>query len=86
MSGVHQHPLPLAGGAAKLGSAKPGLVAAGRASAARALLPEHGLPGADYVLIARQSCAERDWPRLLDDVKTALIRLAADRRAEPERP
>jgi ribonuclease P protein component len=54
--------------------------------AARALIPEHGLPGADYVLVARQSCAERDWPRLLDDVKTALIRLAADRRAEPQRP
>jgi len=50
--------------------------------AARALVPLHGLPGADYVLIARQSCADREWPRLLDDVKTALIRLAADRRAE----
>ena len=51
--------------------------------AARALLPEHGVAGADYVLIARQSCAERPWPRLLDDVKTALIRLAADRGLEP---
>lgn len=54
--------------------------------AARALIPEHGLPGSDYVLVARQSCAEREWPRLLDDVKTALIRLAADRRAERQRP
>ena len=51
--------------------------------AARALLPAHGVPGADYVLIARQSCADRPWPRLLDDVKTALIRLAADRGLEP---
>lgn len=51
--------------------------------AARALVPLHGIEGADYVLIARQSCADREWPRLLDDVKTALIRLAADRRAEP---
>lgn len=51
--------------------------------AARALLPVHGIAGADYVLIARQSCADRPWPRLLDDVKTALIRLAADRGLEP---
>ena len=35
-------------------------------------------PGCDYVLIARGGTAERPWPRLLDDVKTALIRLAAD--------
>lgn len=49
--------------------------------AARALLPQHGQAGADYVLIARQGCADRPWDRLLDDVKTALIRLAADRRA-----
>ncbi|WP_282009147.1 ribonuclease P protein component [Brevundimonas aveniformis] len=51
--------------------------------AARALLPLHGVAGADYVLVARQSCAERPWDRLLDDVKTALIRLAADRGLEP---
>lgn len=49
--------------------------------AARALLPLHGAPGADYVLVARRGCAERPWAGLLDDVKTALIRLAADRRA-----
>jgi ribonuclease P protein component len=30
------------------------------------------------VLIARSSAVERPWPRLLDDVKSALIRLAAD--------
>ena len=47
--------------------------------AARLLLPDHALPGHDYVLIARQSLTERPWPRLLDDVKTALIRLAADK-------
>ncbi len=47
--------------------------------AARLLLPAHGLPGHDYVLIARQSCAERPWARLLDDVKSALLRLAADK-------
>jgi ribonuclease P protein component len=45
--------------------------------AARLLLPDHGRPGHDYVFIARQGAAERPWPRLLDDVKSALIRLAA---------
>jgi len=46
--------------------------------AARLLLPDHGRPGFDYVFIARQGTAERPWPRLLDDVKSALIRLAAE--------
>jgi ribonuclease P protein component len=45
--------------------------------AARLLLPEHGRPGFDYVLIARGGTATRPWPRLLDDVKSALISLAA---------
>lgn len=47
--------------------------------AARQLLPELGRPGFDYVFIARQGTATRPWARLLDDVKTALIRLAATR-------
>ena len=46
--------------------------------AARLLLPDHGRPGHDYVFIARQGAADRPWPRLLDDVKSALIRLAAE--------
>ena len=46
--------------------------------AARLLLPEHGRPGHDYVFIARQGATERPWTRLLDDVKSALIRLAAE--------
>ncbi len=46
--------------------------------AARLLLPDHGRPGFDYVFIARQGTAARPWPRLLDDVKSALIRLAAE--------
>ncbi len=46
--------------------------------AARLLLPELGRPGHDYVFIARQGAAQRPWPRLLDDVKSALIRLAAE--------
>ena len=45
--------------------------------AARLLIPEHGKPGCDYVLIARGGTTARPWPRLLDDVKSALISLAA---------
>ncbi|MEL6568370.1 MAG: ribonuclease P protein component [Pseudomonadota bacterium] len=44
--------------------------------AARALLPIHGVPGADYVFIARGITGRVDWPRLLDDMKSALISLA----------
>jgi ribonuclease P protein component len=46
--------------------------------AARLALPAHGQPGCDYVLIARRGVGARPWARLLDDLKTALIRLAAD--------
>jgi len=62
--------------------------------AARLLLPVHGRPAHDYVFIARQGAGDRPWPRLLDDVKSALIRLAAedgarisgDRRAGSSKP
>ena len=56
--------------------------------AARAVLPEFGRPGFDYVIIARGGVLTRPWARLLDDVKSALIRLAADRAAAhiPQRP
>ena len=47
--------------------------------AVRLLLPDHARPGCDYVFIARGGVTTRPWARLLDDVKTALIRLAADR-------
>ncbi len=53
--------------------------------AARALLPLHGVPGRDYVFIARAGAGERPWARLLDDVGTALIGLAAGR-DEPRPP
>jgi ribonuclease P protein component len=46
--------------------------------AARQLLPIHGLVGVDYVLVARQSTPDAEWGALLDDLKTALIRLRAD--------
>ena len=47
--------------------------------AARLLLPDLASPGFDYVFVARGGVTTRPWPRLLDDVKSALIRLAADR-------
>ena len=47
--------------------------------AARLLLPDFARPGHDYVFIARGGVTTRPWDRLLDDVKTALIRLAAER-------
>ena len=47
--------------------------------AARAVLPEFATPGVDYVIIARGGVLKRPWTRLLDDVKSALIRLAAER-------
>jgi ribonuclease P protein component len=45
--------------------------------AARALLPLHAAPGRDYVFIARVGTPSRDWGRLLDDVKNALLSLTA---------
>ena len=44
--------------------------------AARALLPTHGVPGVDYVIVARPATAAAPWPALLDDLRAALIRLA----------
>ncbi len=49
--------------------------------AARAILPVHAVPGTDYVIIARGGVLKREWSRLLDDVKSALLRLAAERTA-----
>ncbi len=46
--------------------------------AARKLLPEIGVPGADYVLVARQHTPSAPWPALLDDLGNALLRLRAD--------
>jgi len=47
--------------------------------AVRLLLPALARPGYDYVFIARGGVTTRPWPRLLDDVKSALLRLAAER-------
>jgi ribonuclease P protein component len=57
--------------------------------AARLLMPAHARPGFDYVFIARGGLTTRPWERLLDDVKSALIRLAAERDSrahDAERP
>ena len=54
--------------------------------AARRLLPLHGKAGHDYVLIARMGATTRPWDRLLDDVKTALIRLAAGQPSPEKSP
>lgn len=51
--------------------------------AARALLPLHGVPGTDYVFVARQQTAARDWSLLLEDVKSALMQLAPALRGGP---
>ncbi len=53
--------------------------------AARMLLPLHGEASHDYVFVARAGAIDRPWDRLLDDVKTALLSLAAGR-ADPPRP
>ena len=53
--------------------------------ASRALLAVHGVAGADYVFVARAGTGERPWQRLLDDVGSALIGLAAGR-DEPRPP
>ena len=54
--------------------------------AARRLLPELGRSGCDYVMIARGGTATRPWARLIDDVRGALVSVAAahDRLAEAE--
>jgi ribonuclease P protein component len=46
--------------------------------ASRHLMRTHGLPGCDYVLIARQGTTTRPWEQLLDDVKNALITVRSD--------
>ena len=54
--------------------------------AAHRILPLHARPGHDYVFIARGGTAMRPWDRLLDDVKSALISLAANQVHAPDAP
>jgi ribonuclease P protein component len=54
-----------------------------RAAAAR-VLPIHGQPGTDYVLIARASTADRPFAELLADLEAALRRIGRGAaKAEP---
>ena len=50
---------------------------------ARAILPESGQPGADHVLIGRQSGIERDYASLADELRKALARLKGKTGAGP---
>ncbi len=54
--------------------------------AARAMAPLLAVPGSDYVFIARMGTTDRPWDRLLDDVKSALTRLATPRPAPSVAP
>lgn len=49
--------------------------------AARLVAPLHVVAGCDYVFIARGGTPTRPWGSLLDDMTSALKRLAADLRA-----
>jgi len=58
-------------------------------AAVRAVLPGAAEPGWDYVVIAREATVTRPYPELLDDLATALRRVARPRgaaRAETAAP
>ncbi|TKD50280.1 ribonuclease P protein component [Sphingomonas baiyangensis] len=42
---------------------------------AREVLPEHGMPGADHVLIGRNSGIERPWADLVRDLEKACAKV-----------
>ncbi len=52
---------------------------------ARELLPEHGIAGADHVLIGREGGVERDFAQLRAEMEKALRKLAAGG-GQPPRP
>lgn len=41
--------------------------------AALMVLPTLGIPGTDYVMVARLAALDRPWPALLDDLRGALV-------------
>ena len=53
---------------------------------AAALLPVHGAPATDYVLIARRETPTRRFASLGDDLRRALARLAPRRRGPGSAP
>jgi len=52
----------------------------------RALLPAHGIAGADHVLIGREGGIERDFASLREELHAALARSAAGKGDPPRRP
>ena len=50
----------------------------------RAILPLHGIAGADHVLIGREGGVERDFSRLRDELVAALAR-ASEGKGDPPR-
>ena len=54
-------------------------------AAAGEVLPEHGRPGYDYVLIGRSGTLNRPYAALISDLRTALRKVATDR-ARTRRP
>ncbi|MEM9600227.1 MAG: ribonuclease P protein component [Pseudomonadota bacterium] len=50
---------------------------------AQELLPEFGLSGHDYVLIARDKTPDRDWKRLQQDARRALQSLPGPGQSAP---
>ena len=51
----------------------------------RDVLPDHGLPDCDHVLIGREGGVERDFARLRDELVAALERAAAGKGDPPRR-
>ncbi len=52
----------------------------------RELLPTHGLPGHDHVLIGREGGIERDFAVMRDELLAALARAAAGQGDRPRKP
>lgn len=52
----------------------------------RALLPTHGIAGADHVMIGREGGVERDFAGLRDELVAALDRARAGKGDPPRRP
>ncbi len=51
----------------------------------RELLPQHGLPGSDHVLIGREGGVERDFAKLREELSAALARATAGKGDPPRR-